>query len=246
MTKKANYSGLQRVTDPHLKQVLKLMHDRLAAVEDAAGADPLAAPLSASLDGGNQRITSLSDPLDDKDAVNRGWLVRFIESRIADERRRMLRGAPDSPATGGGGSGGGTAPGTDDGGAGASGCSQAGSTGHLTPGFPLDSVSVGKIICGTADEFPSLTAPTVDQATRDTNQDELLNRIIWHLLNGGFEAGKQRNPSGVVSGDKITVKVGTNWLAYDVFQGVDYTNPMVTHVIQVFPADHVASGGIAD
>lgn len=140
---------------------------------------------------------------------------------------------------------GGNQGGTDDG-FGAQGCATAGADGHVAPGSPLTAVTVGQIICGTGFEYESLKAAAVDQPTRDTNQLELLLRIIWHLNLAGFTAGRQINPSGAISGDKITVQVDGTFRAYDVFQGVSFDTYMPTHVIQVFPADYLAEAGTPD
>jgi hypothetical protein len=102
------------------------------------------------------------------------------------------------------------------------------------------------IVCGTAHEFSSLLLPVVDQPTRDANVLELLGRMIYHLQLAGFAAGKQRNPSGLVSTDKLTVQQGTTWWAYDVFSLVPFDQPLSTQMIPVGGANTVADGGIPD
>ena len=44
--------------------------------------------------------------------------------------------------------------------------------------------------------------------------------MIWHLKLAGFEAGRQKNPSGAISGDKLTVFLEGKWVAYDCFSSV--------------------------
>ncbi len=134
----------------------------------------------------------------------------------------------------------------DDGGTGAAGCSIAGSSGDLAPGSPLNNDTAGQIICGTFQEFPALTGAEANQTDRDNNQEELLRRMIWHLNQYGFTAGRQRNPSGLVSLDKLTFYVGATLWAYDVFFGVAYSSPMVVQMIAVGPANYVADAGIPD
>jgi len=137
-----------------------------------------------------------------------------------------------------------------DDGRGAQGCSQAQANGHPSGDLrriPRATVA-GMIVCGTGNEFPSLLDPAVDQPTRDANIAELLGRVIWHLQTWGLSAGKQRNPSGAISLDKITVRIDAVWRAYDIFIAVDrpFDEAVSMAMQQVFPADPVADGGIAD
>ena len=39
--------------------------------------------------------------------------------------------------------------------------------------------------------------------------------MIWHLRLAGFQANRQRNPSGLISNDKLTINIG-GWHVYDV------------------------------
>ena len=132
-----------------------------------------------------------------------------------------------------------------DGGATAAGVAAAPATGH--PAGPYDGSAnrAGLIIGGTANEWPALIAITADQATRDANMETLLRRMVWHLILDGYTAGRQRNPSGIVSLDKLCVVEAGVLRAFDVFTGV-YTAPMTVQAIQVSPANLVADAGIAD
>ncbi len=134
----------------------------------------------------------------------------------------------------------------DDGGQGAAGCASCGLNGHVPAGSSLTSFVFGQIICGCGKEFPALLDVTVDQPTRDANALQLLGRMIWHAQLAGFICGRQRNPSGVISGDKIAVQINGAWLAYDVFQGVDYTQPLPVHCIIVGIGNLVPDSGIPD
>lgn len=147
---------------------------------------------------------------------------------------------------GGGGTGGGGGGGSNDGGAGQDGCVNCGVDGHPASGLTLDNRTAGLIVCGTGNEFPALLAVTIDQPTRDANALELLERVIWHLQQYGFLAGRQRNPSGVVSQDKITIQISGVWWAYDIYPGVDYTVPLVMQMVPVTPPNTVDDGGISD
>jgi hypothetical protein len=114
--------------------------------------------------------------------------------------------------------------------------------GRLAPAF-----KAGLIVCGTAQEFPALTVVTVDEPTRLANASTLLGRMIWHLQLAGASAGRQRNPSGAISPDKLTVNIAGVWRAFDVFLGVEaFTVPLQTTMQEVFPANYVADGGIPD
>ncbi|PYR37269.1 MAG: hypothetical protein DMF90_07400 [Acidobacteria bacterium] len=133
---------------------------------------------------------------------------------------------PHFPPPGGGGGGGG-------------GCS-----GHVPPGG-LTVERAQQVVLGTACEFPQLTAvfPTDSQALAAA--DELLRRSIWHLHLAGYQAGRQRNPSGAISSDKLTIFIG-GWHAYDIFS-LGYAG-VATRVqfFEVTPANPVPDGGIPD
>lgn len=133
-----------------------------------------------------------------------------------------------------------------DGGQTAAGVAAAGPTGH--PAGPYDGTAfrAGLIIGGTAHEWAALVAIAPDQATRDANQLQLLLRTIWHLRLDGYQAGRQRNPSGILSTDKLTVVEDGGFLrAFDCYTGV-YTAPMTVQGLQVSPANFVDDPGIAD
>lgn len=119
-------------------------------------------------------------------------------------------------------------------------------SGHPGSAVPTSAYEAGRICKGTANEWPLLLAPTADQATRDAMMEELLLRMIWHLQQAGFTAGRQKNPSGVISDDKLTVQVDGEVRAYDMFTGVDYTQALPVHMNRVCPDDYQADGGIAD
>lgn len=150
--------------------------------------------------------------------------------------------APTSD-TGNGGNG--DLPGGGDGGAGNVGCSAAGATGHDTGGL-LNAIRAGQIVCGTGNEFSALKNPVATLAEREANLEELLRRMIWHLQLAGFSAGRQRNPSGVISKDKLTVVVDDVLRAYDVFGGVDPSDPVPTQMSEVAPPEKVDDLGIPD
>jgi len=154
-------------------------------------------------------------------------------------------GAAATSSTDGGDGGGAGGGASSDGGAAGVGCAAAGSTGHDTGGV-LSATRAGQITCGTGNEFSALKNPTASLAARDANQEELLERMIWHLHQAGFEAGRQQNPSGVISKDKLCIVVDSVLRAYDVFPGAAYTAPLTTQMIEVHPPHLVTTAGTPD
>ena len=127
---------------------------------------------------------------------------------------------------------------------GSGGCTP-GETGHLPPG-PLSVDRASQVVYGTACEFPQLLVafPTDSQATDAAVQ--LLLRTIWHLHLAGFEAGRQRNPSGTEGADKLTIFIDGAWHAYDIFS-LGYAGVATqVHFLEIFPPSYVPEAGIPD
>lgn len=155
-------------------------------------------------------------------------------------------GGGASGGTGGTGPGGGIElPGGGDGGAGATGCAAAGATGHDTGGL-LTAVRAGQIICGTGNEWSALKNPVATLAERSANNVELLRRMIWHLQQAGFTAGRQQNPSGAISEQKLCVIVDGVLRAYEVLDGVPIDQPIPTLMEETAPPVLVSDAGISD
>jgi hypothetical protein len=117
---------------------------------------------------------------------------------------------------------------------------------HVAPG-PLDAAQADRVVTATGHEFPHLTAPRGSSDEAIGAAEELLLRMIWHLQLAGFEAARQRNPSGAISNDKLNVLIEGRWRAFDVF--MDYGQPhQATRVIfyEVFPSDPLAYPGVPD
>lgn len=117
---------------------------------------------------------------------------------------------------------------------------------HVGDG-PLTADRAWQVLEATAAEYPHLAGahPTGDQAVAAAQ--ELLLRYIWHLQLAGFQAGRQRNPSGAISGDKLTIFLDGQWKAFDIFFDVGAANrPAELIFWEVFPADHVPDGGLPD
>lgn len=117
---------------------------------------------------------------------------------------------------------------------------------HVGPG-PLSVDRAHQVVDATAREFPNLTAAhgTLDESMGAA--EELLLRTIWHLKLAGYDAGRQRNPSGAVSSDKLTILINGSWHAYDIFTDWDVPGrPIRVIFIEVFPPNSIAYPGIPD
>jgi hypothetical protein len=158
------------------------------------------------------------------------WHVRGYEASASgpwSDTAVFVTPAPPAPPPGGGGGG------------------SPGCTGHV-PAGPLTASRAQDVVFGTACEFQQLTAvfPTDSQALAAA--DELLRRTIWHLHLAGYQAGRQQNPSGAISSDKLTIFIGGAWHAYDIFS-LGYAG-VATRVqfLEVTPPNYVPDGGIPD
>ena len=119
-------------------------------------------------------------------------------------------------------------------------------TNHVGPGS-LSRDRAELVVEATAREFPHLLAAFSTQSQARSAAQQLLLRTIWHLELAGFHAARQRNPSGAISNDKLTIFIGGKWRAYDIFKA--YGTPgEETEVIffEVSPPDPVEHPGIPD
>jgi len=233
MASRRTHPDVNQVTDRAAQQSLIKLWDRVVNLEEGLDAANTIIRDQATT------ITQLSSDLTNAN--------ENIQQALAAGGKDTAEGDSGTPVGGGGpdGEGGG---GTDDG-QGANGCANAGANGHVPAGSSLTPVTAGMIVCGTGQEFSALRAPTVDLPTRDANAAELLRRMIWHLQQAGFTAGRQKNPSGAISNDKLTFQVPgeTLFRAYDVFTSKGaFLQTMGTQMLQVFPANYQVDGGIPD
>ncbi len=119
-------------------------------------------------------------------------------------------------------------------------------TGGHIPAGPATADRAKQVVFGTASEFPQLTRVFGNDSQALGAAEELLRRTIWHLHLAGFDAGRQRNPSGAISNDKITIFIGGSWHAYDIFS-LGYAGRATTvQFFEVSPPNHVPDGGIPD
>lgn len=83
MGKPSNYAFLTGIPDLHTRSAMKAALDRLAVLERATGGiGEITKPLASDLDTSGNRITNLSAPSHDLDAVNLIYLKRFVEARM--------------------------------------------------------------------------------------------------------------------------------------------------------------------
>lgn len=126
-------------------------------------------------------------------------------------------------------------------------CADSPGTGHFDPGGALTEERARKIACGTSDEWGALRAPVATLPQRETNAELLLLRIIWHLAQGGYTVGRQRNPSTAISKDKIAITIDGEVLAIDLFSNFDaFAQTMRSQWVEVGAGDYVSEGGLPD
>ncbi len=222
------YAFLTQIRDRAIRDAVKLALDRITALEAQLTAlGTVTAPLETNLDAAGHKLTALANPTADQDAVTLRYLKTYVESRLS---AAGLIGPDGQAAT----------PTDTDGGETARGVTDAGADGDIGTG-ETTAYRAGLIIGGVAHEYPALVAPVADEATLDANRLELLLRTIWHLNESGFSSGRQRNPSGLLSTDKIAVVESGVTRAFDT-----YTAGMAIQALQVFPANLVADPGTPD
>jgi len=211
---KRTYPHLSQVTDPMAQQTIRLLWDRIWDLEARLQAsEATIADLVSGHNTNNAQIT----------VAQRG-----AEAALSLAQRAGVAATSETgPWVGAG-----ELPGGGDGSGGQIGCAAAGATGHDTGGL-LNAIRAGQIVCGTGNEFSWLKNPTATLAERLTNGEELLLRMIWHLKQAGFSAGRQLNPSGVLSGDKLCVVVDGVTRVYDVFLSYEtFGSPLQTQMLE--------------
>ncbi len=104
-----------------------------------------------------------------------------------------------------------------------------------------------QVVMATSREHSHLIAAKHSEAESLAGSHEMLRRMIWHLQLAGYQAGRQRNPSGALSNDKLTVFADGSWRGFDVFFDLGHAGSP-TQVIwwDLGYADHVPDPGIPD
>lgn len=228
----AGYNYLTQIRDRATRDTLKGLTDRVNALERSADTiGTVTEPLTDDLNAGSHRLTRVAPPTADTDAVTLRFLKSYVDARLS------AAGLIDA-------AGNAVRPTDTDSGQTAAGVAAAGADGHPTVSG-LTAYNAGLIIGGVGHEFPALVAPAVDEATFDANRLELLRRTIWHLIQFGFTAGRQQNPTGILSTDKIALIEDGQLRAFDCYTGT-FTAGLTVQALQVYPAVLVADSGIAD
>jgi hypothetical protein len=120
-----------------------------------------------------------------------------------------------------------------------------GSAGHI-PAGPANEDRAKQVVFGTANEFPHLLAVFPSESQAIAAAQQLLLRTIWHLHLAGFQAGRQRNPSGLVSNDKLTIFINGAWHVYDIYSLGVANRATRVQWLEITGANHVPDGGIPD
>ncbi len=117
--------------------------------------------------------------------------------------------------------------------------------GHVPPG-PLTQSQAEKVVYATESEFSYLLGVFNSDGEAEANDEEFLLRTIWHLELYGFQADRQRNPSGVISKDKLCILIDGAWRSFDIMS-MGYAGHATSVVfIEVWPANPIADRGIPD
>lgn len=103
-----------------------------------------------------------------------------------------------------------------------------------------------QIVMATAGQFSNLIRVfDTDQQATDA-ATELLEHTIKHLQDAGFNAGRQRNPSGLISGDKVTIQIDGSWHIYDIFSLGFAGRATTVQFVELTGADPIPDSGIPD
>jgi len=225
-TLKRQYPHLEGISDWRAAQSLRLLWDRYYDLEARLqGIEATAGDLVSASNTAEDQLVRVDHKADEALALFQGSEAE--KQRLGEES--------------------GVLPGGGDGGQGAAGCGAAPSTGHL-PG-PVDQTAyeAGRTVCGTANEYhDDLFLPVADADTRTAHALEFVLRAIWHLQQEGFTAGRQRNPSGLLSNDKLAVVVDGVTRAYDIVGMNPPAEEMSSHMVEVGSPNLVADPGLAD
>ena len=116
---------------------------------------------------------------------------------------------------------------------------------HVGPG-PLSEERAEQVVRNTGREFPHLTRVFPTDAEALDAASELLRRTIWHLQLAGYQAARQRNPSGLISQDKMTIFVNGSWRAYDIFSLGFAGRATTVQFLPIGGANPVPDPGLAD
>lgn len=78
------YPGLNKITDPVLRDVIKLVHDRLGNLETRVNTSlgTVSKPLADHLDANGKKVTGLATATGDTDAVSLRVMREYVQGAI--------------------------------------------------------------------------------------------------------------------------------------------------------------------
>jgi hypothetical protein len=116
---------------------------------------------------------------------------------------------------------------------------------HVKPG-PLTVDLASQVPFAVVREYPYLnrTPGSDDEGTQLS--EELVLRSIWHLKLLGFDAGRQRNPSGAISNDKLTILINGQWRAFDIASMGYAGHPMQVIFLEIGSPNPIGYPGLPD
>lgn len=81
---KTRYPDLTRISDPNLHEVIKLIYDKIGAVEHAAtGIGTVTQALTTDLNAAGKRLMTIADAAHPQDAVNLRSMQKYVDAAIA-------------------------------------------------------------------------------------------------------------------------------------------------------------------
>lgn len=116
---------------------------------------------------------------------------------------------------------------------------------HVGPG-PLSADRAWDVVLATSREFPHLIRVFGSEEEAVGAAEELLRRTVWHLQLAGYQAARQRNPSGLISKDKLSLFISGAWHVYDVYSLGVAGRASTVQFIEVPLPNPVQDPGIAD
>jgi hypothetical protein len=116
---------------------------------------------------------------------------------------------------------------------------------HVGPG-PLTEDRARQVVYATSNEFPQLTRVFGSDGEALSAAEELLLRTVWHLQLAGYQSARQRNPSGVISDDKLNILLNGSWQAYDIFSLGFAGRATTVQFVSIGGANPIPDSGIPD
>jgi hypothetical protein len=123
--------------------------------------------------------------------------------------------------------------------------SQPPSSFHVGPG-PLSADRAKEVVLATSREFPHLIQVFGSEQEATDAAKELLERTIFHLQLAGFQAGKQRNPGGPISGDKVTITIDGSVRVFDIYSLGSANRATTVQFLEITGANPVEFAGLPD